>query len=680
MRSVLVLLLLSSAAAPQSGFDPARLEAARANLARKGTRALYITLHGKPILEWYADGVTAAARQGEASLSKALVGGTSLLIAIGDGRLRPYDRAARFIPAWRDDPMKSRIEIRHLATHTSGVEDAEEDDIPHDALPGWKGAFWRRDPDPFSIALRDPRMLFAPGTSNAYSNPGMAALSYAITASLNDAPQKDVRSLLRERLMLPLGIADDEWSIGYGRAYRVDGLDLWANWGGSNFSPRAAARIFEMMMHGGEWQGRQVVPRSFVEQALRYAGLPIPDRNREPYAPGSGLAWYTNFDGCWPEVPRDAFAGAGAQHQIALAVPSLDLVVVRNGRELAHGEPFWTPVYRELFEPVMAAFRYPARKPAPPYPPSPAIGRVEFAPAGTIVRRALDSDNWPITWGDDGSLYTVYGDGHGFEPFTPEKLSLGFARIEGGPGDFRGVNIRSATGERTGSGRGGAKASGLLMVDGVLYMWVRNTGNAQLAWSEDRARTWTYGFKLEQGFGSPSFLNFGANYRGARDGYVYAYSQAGGSAYDVDDEIVLARAPKGRLRDRAAWRFWDGHGGWTADLAARAPVFRYPGHCQRVDAAYNPGLKRYLLAVGYGHNGGWGIFDAPEPWGPWTTAFHTEYWGQGETHGYRMPSKWISRDGRSMVLVFSGLIYNGVVNDAFCVRRMSLHPPGEAAR
>src|SRR5256885_11787883 len=39
-------------------------------------------------------------------------------------------------------------------------------------------------------------------------------------------------------------------------------------------------------------------------------------------------------------------------------------------------------------------------------------------------------DNWPITWADDNTLYGAFGDGRGFEPFTPEKLSLGFSRIE----------------------------------------------------------------------------------------------------------------------------------------------------------------------------------------------------------------------------------------------------------
>jgi hypothetical protein len=107
-----------------------------------------------------------------------------------------------------------------------------------------------------------------------------------------------------------------------------------------------------------------------------------------------------------------------------------------------------------------------------------------FAPESTITRHAIDSDNWPVTWGDDDHLHVSYGDGRGFEPLIDRKLSLGYARISGGPERFTAENLRSETGERTGDGRAGAKPSGLLMVDGVLYQWVRNVGNAQLMCSE----------------------------------------------------------------------------------------------------------------------------------------------------------------------------------------------------
>ncbi len=101
-----------------------------------------------------------------------------------------------------------------------------------------------------------------------------------------------------------------------------------------------------------------------------------------------------------------------------------------------------------------------------------------------------------MTWADDDQQYTAFGDGRGFEPQLSSALSLGFAQVAGPPDNFAGTNIRSPTGEQSGSGRRGKKASGMLMVEGVLYMWVRNADNSgqqcQLAWSADRALSWTW--------------------------------------------------------------------------------------------------------------------------------------------------------------------------------------------
>ena len=43
-----------------------------------------------------------------------------------------------------------------------------------------------------------------------------------------------------------------------------------------------------------------------------------------------------------------------------------------------------------------------------------------------------------------------------------------------------------------GQGADGIKASGMLMVDGVLYMFTRNAGNSKLAWSHDHGKTWKW--------------------------------------------------------------------------------------------------------------------------------------------------------------------------------------------
>ncbi len=106
---------------------------------------------------------------------------------------------------------------------------------------GWKSRFWKRDPDPFTIARDWAPMKFKPGAGFEYSNPGMALLSYSITVALQDTPHKNIRQLLHERIMNPIGVADEDWSIGYGKTYPVEGYGMVANWGGGSYTARAVA-------------------------------------------------------------------------------------------------------------------------------------------------------------------------------------------------------------------------------------------------------------------------------------------------------------------------------------------------------------------------------------------------------------------------------------------------------
>ncbi len=325
-----------------------------------------------------------------------------------------------------------------------------------------------------------------------------------------------------------------------------------------------------------------------------------------------------------------------------------------------------------------------------PYPPSPVIKGVEWAPPADIIRLADGSDNWPISWADDGNLYTAYGDGWGFEPKVPNKLSLGFAKVIGNPPDIHGENIRSKSGEQHGQGSAGKKASGMLMVDGVLYMLVRNADNSQLAWSNDHAKTWQWSeWKFEESFGAPTFLNFGKNYRGARDQYVYIYSQDHESAYENADQMVMARVHKDKIRDRDAYQFFKGlnknnQPQWTNDINQCGAVFKHPGRCYRNGISYNAGLKRYIWCQtintggkGPRFEGGLGIYDAPEPWGPWTTVYFNDGWDVGPGETSSIPPKWISDDGETAHLVFSGDDHFSVRKLTFETRKSSMIFPGD---
>ena len=63
--------------------------------------------------------------------------------------------------------------------------------------------------------------------------------------------------------------------------------------------------------------------------------------------------------------------------------------------------------------------------------------------------------------------------------------------------------------------------------------------------------------------------------------------------------------------------------------------------------------------------GGLGVYDAPAPWGPWTTVYFTEAWDAGPGESAHFPVKWMASDGRDLHLVFSG-------DDQFSVRRATL--------
>lgn len=321
-----------------------------------------------------------------------------------------------------------------------------------------------------------------------------------------------------------------------------------------------------------------------------------------------------------------------------------------------------------------------------PYSESPVIASVKWAPAQSVIRKAKGGDNWPITWADDDALYSTFGDGWGFQPKVKEKLSLGLARITGQANDFAGVNLRSKTIEQRGDGRRGRKSWGLLSVKGVLYLWLshhdRKGGQTALAWSKDHGETWTHSDWKFAEFGLIGFVNFGKDYAGARDRFVYAYSHDGPRADGPADRFILMRVPQDEITERNSWKFFAGNDPqgqpiWSSDIQQRKAVFQNKDSCLRSAMTYNPGLKRYLwwqaIPQPRGHqdrgdtrfDGGFAIYDAPEPWGPWTTAYYTKKWDIGPGEHGDFPVKWMSEDGRTLHLVFSG-------DDAFCVRKATL--------
>jgi len=640
----------SSATPAELGLDETKLAQARDYALTAGGSGCII-YHGKLVMQWGDQ----AALYDLKSSSKA-IGVTALGLALKDGLVHLDDPAKKFHPTFGTPPETNaqtdwleKITLRHLATQTAGFE-----------KPGGY-----------------EKLVFAPGAAWLYSDGGPNWLAECLTLAYH----RDLNDVMFERVFAPIGItpADLKWRKNAYRPEFIDGIKRREFGSGFSANVQAMARLGYLYLREGWWNGELILPHSFIE-AVRTTSPEVkklPVRDPELHGNASqhyGLLWWNNGDGTIAGLPRDAYWSWGLFDSFILVVPSLDLVATRTGKSWPHqaGGSHYDPL-KPFFEPIAAAVQTSVSTSTAPLPPSPVIAEVQWAPKASILHLAKGSDNWPLTWADDGAMYTAYGDGNGFEPFVPHKLSMGFAKVLGDADAPQGINLPSPTFDTVGDGKKGRKACGILMVDGALYALARNLANAQLAWSTDHGATWTWAdWKFSESFGCPTFLNFGQNYSGTRDHFVYIVSPDAETAYQRADRVVLARVPMDKIRDRSAYEFFvktDANGSptWSPDIKQRGGIFTAAGQCYRLGFTYDAGLKRYLLCMtGAGNDtrfaGGFGIYDAPEPWGPWTTAFHTDSWDTGPGESSSLPTKWMSADGRTVHFVFS-------CNDSFSVRR-----------
>jgi hypothetical protein len=306
------------------------------------------------------------------------------------------------------------------------------------------------------------------------------------------------------------------------------------------------------------------------------------------------------------------------------------------------------------------------------------------------IRLAPGSDNWPLTWAADGHQYTVFGDGGGFGGTNAQgRASMGIARIEGSRKSYTGYNVwggKDAEHPATFTG----KSWGIISIEGTLYMWRSGAASEdcfefqKLYKSENGGASWEYtgvhfhvdSFARSRGFFVPTFLQFGQDYSGARDNYVYMYAPEIKSLVwelQIPGEIALIRVPKDNIASMEHYEFFAGKDEagqpiWTNDGDKRRPVFYDANGTMRVNAVYNPGLKRYLLVSQHtARNYGWGIYEAVEPWGPWNTVYYSDCfvpndWECKLVSYLSFSPKWWDNDGWEFVMVFSGREYNDAWN------------------
>jgi len=309
-RLLLFTVLLSSSVAA-SPIDPNALRAAAAYSRSAGGTSFLAVQNGQTLLEQSA---------GE---PHKIYSGTkafwtlAALAAAEDGLLSLDERVAETLPAWQTDSRKARVTIRQLLDFSAGLEPVF---YLHNNNPG----------DRDSIAIRAP-LVATPGSAFIYGPAALQVFHAILKEKLHgESPTR----YLERRVLSRLGLGSQR--------YLTDGAGnplLAAGW---VLSARQWAKLGQVALAGGA----PVVSSGSMSQCWRGSGA-----NR-----AFSLGWWNNkaapggreFDieamlvPKWPRqswggavlcraAPSDVVACIGSGYQRLYVIPSMNLVVVRNG-------------------------------------------------------------------------------------------------------------------------------------------------------------------------------------------------------------------------------------------------------------------------------------------------------------------------------------------------------------
>jgi len=220
-----------------------------------------IIIDGDTVLEAYFDGHRADERAPLYSVTKsflsALIG-----LAIEDGSI-PSDDAAIFVsfPEHQrlavEDPRKLKITIGHLLSMTAGFQWDELSNPYDDRRNDYQRYLASDDRIAFTLALP---LRNEPGRRVTYCSP----LSQILSSLLTRATGMTAAEYAQARLFAPLGIDDWQWSA-HDRHTSVGEAGLYLR-------PVDMAKLGQLFLQHGEWQGEQILPDAWVDASVTSRG------------------------------------------------------------------------------------------------------------------------------------------------------------------------------------------------------------------------------------------------------------------------------------------------------------------------------------------------------------------------------------------------------------------------
>jgi CubicO group peptidase (beta-lactamase class C family) len=282
---------------------------------RGGANGLVIR-HGRLVAEWGDTRATDMTFSIAKSYLAILAG-----LAVDKGLIGSIDEKVgeRVKDGGFDDPHNAAITWRHLLEQTSewrGVLFERPDSVDWNRKVG---------PSVTSGSSNDKgadREVVAPGTHFEYNDVRVNRLGLSLLRVF----KRPLPEVLKEHIMDPIGCSDTWAWNGYETSFvEVDGRRMQSvpgggHWGGGIvIGSRDHARVGELILNEGRWDGRQLLSQRWVRAML------TPSRLNPTY----GLLWWLNTDRrLYSQAPETSVFALGGGSNIIWVDRPRDLVVV----------------------------------------------------------------------------------------------------------------------------------------------------------------------------------------------------------------------------------------------------------------------------------------------------------------------------------------------------------------
>ncbi|HEY4989145.1 MAG TPA: serine hydrolase [Opitutaceae bacterium] len=258
--------------------------------------SLMIVRHGHVVAEGWWSPYAAGEPHMLYSLSKSFTS-TAVGLAIAEGKLSLDDPVLKFFPDQAPAlPCKNlqSMRVRDLLRMSSGQRADDISGFPFTANADLVKAF---------LELPVPDV---PGTHFVYNTPG----TYMLSAIVQKATGQTVLDYLRPRIFEPLGMGSPRWDAS-AQGISLGGLGL-------NLRTEDIARFGQLYLQKGAWQGRQLIPAAWVEEATSRQTANGSDPESD---------WNQGYGYQFWRCRHGFFRGDGAFGQFCIVMPQFDAVV-----------------------------------------------------------------------------------------------------------------------------------------------------------------------------------------------------------------------------------------------------------------------------------------------------------------------------------------------------------------